>query len=263
MRATAEEPAGPGAADTNAGADTGVVVLMSPDARARSREDDGQVDLPGSASAEDDETATLTHHSETKAPNGKPLSDQQARQVEQLRARDTEVRAHEAAHLAASGGLGGSPTFDYALGPDGKRYAVGGEVSVDTSPGRTPEETIARARTLRAAATAPADPSAQDMSVAAAAARMEAQAQSALQEQRSAAAKPAPTTTEGDGAAPVDRTSDKAMSSPDSAPADPELTLMTLTREQASSRDGFSHSHTPDCGFCQRGARAYGTAQAA
>ncbi|HEX6736041.1 MAG TPA: putative metalloprotease CJM1_0395 family protein, partial [Azonexus sp.] len=50
------------------------------------------------------------------------------------------------------------------------------DVSIDTSPGRTPEETIAKARQIRAAALAPADPSTQDRRVAAAASQMEMQA---------------------------------------------------------------------------------------
>ncbi|RMD64917.1 MAG: hypothetical protein D6824_03380, partial [Planctomycetota bacterium] len=71
------------------------------------------------------------------------LSDEEQQQLEELRARDAEVRAHEAAHLSAAGGLAkGGPSFETQVGPDGKAYAVGGEVSVDTSPGATPEETI-------------------------------------------------------------------------------------------------------------------------
>lgn len=80
-------------------------------------------------------------------------------------------------HLAAGAGLvRGGPSYTYQRGPDGQLYAVGGEVSIDTSPGRTPEETIRRAQQIRAAALAPADPSAQDRQVAAAASRMELEA---------------------------------------------------------------------------------------
>ena len=97
--------------------------------------------------------------------------------LRQLKARDAEVRQHEMAHLAAAGGLATSgASFSYQKGSDGVNYAVGGEVSIDTSPGRTPEETMARARTIRAAAMAPAEPSAQDRAVAAQAAQMALQA---------------------------------------------------------------------------------------
>ncbi|PKO56902.1 MAG: hypothetical protein CVU28_01240, partial [Betaproteobacteria bacterium HGW-Betaproteobacteria-21] len=93
--------------------------------------------------------------------------------IAQLQQRDREVRAHEQAHISAGGGLITSgASFTYQTGPDNKRYAIGGEVGIDTSPGRTPEETLDRAARIRAAALAPADPSAQDRQVAAAADRM-------------------------------------------------------------------------------------------
>jgi len=105
------------------------------------------------------------------------LSADDERTVARLRETDRAVRQHEQAHIAAGAGLvTGGPSFTYTTGPDGKRYAVGGEVSIDTSPARSPEATIAKARQIRAAALAPADPSGQDRRVAVAAARMEAEA---------------------------------------------------------------------------------------
>ncbi len=105
------------------------------------------------------------------------LTPEERAQVARLQARDREVRQHEAAHLAASGGLATSgASFSYQKGADGVNYAIGGEVSINTSPGRTPEETIQRAQTIKAAALAPADPSGADRAVAAAAAQMEASA---------------------------------------------------------------------------------------
>ena len=112
------------------------------------------------------------------------LSPEDVAQVAKLKQVDRQVRAHEAAHLAASGGMATSgASFTYQKGPDGVSYAVGGEVSINTSSGRTPEETIARARTIRAAALAPADPSGQDRAVAAAASQMEQQARMELSQQ--------------------------------------------------------------------------------
>jgi len=79
--------------------------------------------------------------------------------------------------LSAAGGLATSgATFTYQRGPDGGSYAIGGEVKIDTSAGRNPEETIRKAQTIRAAALAPAEPSGQDHAVAAQATQMEAQA---------------------------------------------------------------------------------------
>lgn len=115
---------------------------------------------------------------------GEELSPEEQKIVAELRARDAEVRAHEAAHMAAGGGLTGGASFTYQVGPDGQRYAIGGEVSIDASPGNTPQETVMKAQRIRAAALAPADPSAQDRAVAAAAARMEANARGDLAQAR-------------------------------------------------------------------------------
>ncbi len=109
------------------------------------------------------------------------LSEKEQRQVRELQARDREVRIHEQAHVAAAGSLyRGGPTYDFQRGPDGKRYAVGGSVQIDTSPGSTPEETIAKAQQMRRAALAPAEPSSTDRAVAASAARLEAEARAEL-----------------------------------------------------------------------------------
>jgi SprA-related family len=113
------------------------------------------------------------------------LSDEALTQVHQLQARDREVRQHEQAHLAASGGLAVSgPSFTYQKGPDGVSYAIGGEVNIDVSPGSTPEETIARAKTIQAAALAPASPSGPDRAVAAQARQMEQDARIAQNQQK-------------------------------------------------------------------------------
>ncbi|MYN45329.1 catalase [Pseudoduganella sp. FT93W] len=101
--------------------------------------------------------------------------------VAQLKARDTEVRQHEQAHMATAGGLATSgASYTYQRGPNGVDYAIGGEVHIDTSPGRTAQETIERARTIQAAALAPASPSGADQAVAAQAQQMELQARSEL-----------------------------------------------------------------------------------
>ena len=106
-------------------------------------------------------------------------------QLKQLQQRDRIVRAHEQAHLAASGGLAmGGASFSYQLGSDGKQYAIGGEVRIDVSPGRTPEETLKKAQQIRSAALAPADPSPQDRAVAAQAAIMQLQASTELAQQQ-------------------------------------------------------------------------------
>lgn len=120
-------------------------------------------------------------------------------ELKRLRAIDAQVRAHERAHQAAGGNLAGAARFTYVTGPDGRRYASSGEVSINTSEGATPQQTLARARRVRAAALAPADPSAADLAVAAAAAQMEMRARAELQ----AAAREEAVATHG-GGAPID-----------------------------------------------------------
>jgi len=101
------------------------------------------------------------------------LTPEQQRVVADRVHRDAEVRAHEAAHQAAGGELAGAASFTFERGPDGRSYAVGGEVPIRLREGRTPEETVALAQRVRRAALAPASPSAQDLAVAADASRVE------------------------------------------------------------------------------------------
>lgn len=116
---------------------------------------------------------------EDSARNGgeKELSEAQKRQVNQLKKRDQEVRAHERAHIAAGGGLvQGGASYAFQKGPDGKSYAVGGEVKIDTSGERDPDQTIRKMAQVRRAALAPAQPSGTDRAVAARATQNEIQA---------------------------------------------------------------------------------------
>jgi hypothetical protein len=117
------------------------------------------------------------------------LTEEEQQEVKELKQRDREVRAHEQAHLAAAGNLAnGRAQFEYTAGPDGQRYATGGEVSIDTSPEKDPQDTITKAARIRQAALAPADPSAQDRRVAAEASAMAAEAQQELSQTNSGSA---------------------------------------------------------------------------
>lgn len=108
------------------------------------------------------------------------LSEDEKRLVKDLAARDAEVKAHESAHQAAGGGMTGAASFTYQQGPDGKMYAIGGEVSISMPAASTPEEAIKNARQVSAAAMAAGDPSPQDFAVAASARVMEMKAQQQL-----------------------------------------------------------------------------------
>ena len=103
---------------------------------------------------------------DTNAVNKEELSPDEERLVRDLQARDSEVKAHEAAHQAAGGGMTGAASYTYQQGPDGKMYAIGGEVSISMKTGSTPQETIANARQIVAAAMAAGNPSPQDYAVA-------------------------------------------------------------------------------------------------
>ncbi|MFQ6342394.1 putative metalloprotease CJM1_0395 family protein [Campylobacter sp. VTCC 70190] len=113
---------------------------------------------------------------QTQMVNGVELSQKEAQQVRELQSIDRNVKAHEAAHQAAGGGLAGAASFTYTRGPDNQMYATAGEVPISMQKGNTPEETIANARQIQAAAMAPADPSPQDYKVAANATKMEFEA---------------------------------------------------------------------------------------
>ena len=148
----------------------------------------------------------------------KQQQQQQAeqKQLAQLKARDAEVRAHEAAHAAVGGQLAGSPSYTFQRGPDGQQYAIGGEVQISLSevPG-DPQATIARMQQVKAAALAPAEPSGADRSIAAEANRRISAAQAELLKENSLLA------TEADG---------KEVESTDEA----------LAAEETSARDRFA-----------------------
>ena len=96
------------------------------------------------------------------------LSDQDRETVEKLRARDREVREHEQAHARVGGAYAGQPSYAFQTGPDGKQYAIGGEVQIDVTPvADDPQATIAKMMIVKAAALAPAKPSSADRKVAA------------------------------------------------------------------------------------------------
>lgn len=119
--------------------------------------------------------------SRSAADNARGLTEQELKQLSELKARDREVRAHESAHQAVGGQYAGSVSYTYQRGPDGAQYAVGGEVSIDVAPVQgDPQATIEKMRVVRAAALAPAEPSGQDRAVAAQAMQLMLQAQAEL-----------------------------------------------------------------------------------
>lgn len=188
-------------------------VEVSPEGRRAAAE--GGDAAEGGRTESNDETrgdAVESAGDEEESEDPNELTESELELIERLEARDREVRAHEQAHLSAAGDLAkGPPSYDYQVGPDNKRYAVGGSVQIDTSKGRTPQETITKAERIKRAALAPAEPSTTDRNVAAKADRLKAEArqelrteqaeenEAAAQERREALEEAAPNADETSG----------------------------------------------------------------
>lgn len=114
------------------------------------------------------------------------LTEGEKKELAELKSRDREVRSHEMAHVAAGGNLvTRGASYDYKTGPNGQRYAVSGEVGIDTGEVRgDPEATIRKMAQVVRAALAPADPSSQDRRIATQANSKSAQARQELARQR-------------------------------------------------------------------------------
>lgn len=129
--------------------------------------------------------ARRLEQSQTQRAEDKRALLAEQKQIQQLAQRDREVRAHEQAHAAVGGRYAGAPTYDYQRGPNGRQYAVGGEVKIDIAKVEgDPQATLEKAQIVRRAALAPAEPSAQDRAVAARASQMAAEARAEIATQR-------------------------------------------------------------------------------
>ncbi len=195
-------------------------VTLSEGGIAKSR----QMDATGTEEAS---TATAAKNSAEERTGGQRSGVQELTAAEekitrQLQDRDREVKTHEMAHLASAGQYArGGPTYSYQQGPDGRRYAVGGEVPIDVSQEKTPEATIQKMQSVKRAALAPAEPSSADRSIAASATALESQARQELQSEQ---ANPAQGQTEQQGTSETDnevpdQTNEKAASVPRRSPA--------------------------------------------
>ncbi|WP_345843651.1 putative metalloprotease CJM1_0395 family protein [Shewanella algae] len=148
------------------------------------RQSTGEPNTASSAEPKPDEA-------QQKQQQNRESREQQAleREIDSLMKRDTQVRSHEQAHAAVGGIHAGQPAFEFEKGPDGKRYAVEGEVQIDVSVvNGDPLATMAKMKQVYAAAMAPVDPSMADIRVAAEAMRKYNQAREDAGTQRLAAA---------------------------------------------------------------------------
>lgn len=148
------------------------------------RQSTGESNTTSSAEPKPDEA-------QQKQQQNRESREQQAleREIDSLMKRDTQVRSHEQAHAAVGGIHAGQPAFEFEKGPDGKRYAVEGEVQIDVSVVNGDSlATMAKMKQVYAAAMAPVDPSMADIRVAAEAMRKYNQAREEAGNQRLAAA---------------------------------------------------------------------------
>lgn len=221
---------------------------LSPDVSPDLRRADQPPPTPGQALSDEQSTSP---REEADKPAGTPedtsrsgYRESRERRLEQLEqlevaklvSRDQEVRAHEQAHASVGGAYAGAPTYTFTRGPDGKRYAVGGEVSIDVAPvPNDPQATLRKMEVVLRAALAPAEPSAQDLRVAAEAQAQMAQARAELMvAQRNEAAaeveKAAQKKKEDEAAQKPEQTERQTASPP------PNLELYRLIGDQRDAR---------------------------
>jgi hypothetical protein len=136
-----------------------------------------------------DETSIQTRRPDQPRGTGtdaaQELTPRERQRVAELQQIDRAVRAHEAAHIAAGAGVvTGGADYSYTYGPDGRQYAVGGEVGIDTAPERDPADNVEKGIAIQNAALAPRDPSPQDYRVAGIGAQLESRGRGELARER-------------------------------------------------------------------------------
>ena len=178
------------------------------------------------------ESSTQSAGKQDKAETSPQQQRLEQLEIAELATRDREVRAHEQAHAAVGGSYAGAPSYTYTHGPDGQRYAVAGEVSIDTSAvANDPQATLSKMEIVVRAALAPAEPSAQDLRVAAQAQVQMVQARVELAELRpgETAAGPAERAQPSEAAEPASRGDDPEASRQPSHSSAADLDLYRRT----------------------------------
>lgn len=75
---------------------------------------------------------TYNDYFEESIIDGKYDKNDYERVLDKFRNKDSEIRLHEQTHTSLTGTIS-SIQYSYQMGPDGKMYAVGGSVRLDTS----------------------------------------------------------------------------------------------------------------------------------
>jgi len=98
--------------------------------------------------------------------SGKNYDEQDfARVLEKFKRVDAKIRSHEQIH-ASIGHTTAPISYTYQQGPDGKMYAVGGSVRLDTSIPEDPKAAAFKLDQIQRAASAPMDSSSADNQIA-------------------------------------------------------------------------------------------------
>lgn len=156
------------------------VVYEKPKNPAQAKQE--QTDTQASSSTGEEKSSVEAKQAVDKAEQVQ--AERAQAELQELKKRDQEVRTHEQAHMAMGGQHAGAVSYEYQTGPDGVRYAVGGEVPIDVSEvADDPQATLEKMMLIQRAALAPAEPSSQDRQVAAQAGQKAAQAINELAEQ--------------------------------------------------------------------------------
>ncbi|WP_349358341.1 putative metalloprotease CJM1_0395 family protein [Stappia sp.] len=226
-----------------------VAALQSGDQAANARREERNPQAPakgalaaGPASGREGADEAGQANAETDAKTDKPstgaereLTEEQEKQVRELKKRDAEVKQHEQAHASVGGPYAGSPSYQYTRGPDGKRYATSGEVPIDASPEREPEQTLRKMEIVIRAALAPAEPSPQDRQVAAQARQQRSEAQAELQKLRQAEQSGEDGTATGLAARPASARADDATAGDTQDAQDAQEAGDAQARQQATA----------------------------
>ena len=100
-----------------------------------------------------------------EASTNKYDDDDFARVLEKFKNKDAEIRTHEQVH-ASIGHTTAPISYSYQQGPDGKMYAVGGSVRLETSMPDDPKAAAFKLDILQKAASAPSNTSGADNAIA-------------------------------------------------------------------------------------------------
>lgn len=130
------------------------------------------------------EKTEKTGKNEKSEKSTQEVSDEDKSAISRLKMVENEVIAHEQAHKSAGGSIAGAASYSYSIGPDGKRYITGGEVSLRTPATDDKEQKVNLLNRVKQAALAPAQPSSQDIRVAAGASAEQVSLNAAIQKEK-------------------------------------------------------------------------------